>query len=155
MHYAHALGIGFLREEAVLHELVGEEYHVVHASVEETCEGFAQRVLRLDNRLVVPHDDGMTIEPQRTKQDDGFDAEGVRGIKHIVVLAAGQHFPSGGNHVPPSLVGMFLMMPHHIDAIVSQLQGAIKEVRREDSLLPFAHDALRVLCMVEVGRHII
>ena len=74
MHHAHALGVGLLGEETVLHQLLGEEYHVVHAAIEDAGQGFAQRVLRLDDGLVVPHDNGVTVEPQSPKKDDRFDA---------------------------------------------------------------------------------
>ena len=74
MHHAHAPRVGFRRKQAILHQLLGKEYHVVHAAIEKASKGFAQRILRLDNRLVVPYNNGMTIKPQRPKQDDGFDA---------------------------------------------------------------------------------
>ena len=74
----------------------------------------------------------------------------MRGIEHIVGLTAGEHFPRGHKHVVQPLVGMPLVVPHNIDAVVRQLQSAIKEVRGEDSLLPLAHNAFCVLSVIEV-----
>ena len=63
MHHTHAVPVCFLGEQAVLHEFLRKEYHVVHASVEETGQCFTERVLCLDNGLMVPNDNGMSIEP--------------------------------------------------------------------------------------------
>ena len=124
---------------------------MVHPTIEKTCKSFAQGVLRLDNRLMVPHDDRMTVESQSPKQDDGFDAQSMGGVEHAIGLAAGKDFPSGDKHITQSLVGMLLMVPHHIDIVVSQLQSAIKEVRGESPLFPFSNNTLCVLGVVEIN----
>ena len=67
------------------------------------------------------------------------------------MLAASQDFPCGNEHVTQTSVSMLLVMPDDIDAVVSQLQGTIEEVRRKDSLLPFPHDTFCVLGVVEIN----
>ena len=150
MHHAHALGVGFLREKAVLHKFLGEEYHMVHPSIEESGKSFAERVLRLDDGLMMPSHNRMPVKSKCTKQDNGFYAVCVCGIKDVVRLATNKDFPSGNNRIVQALVSMPLVMPNNINPIIGQLQSPIKEVRREQTLLPFPNNSLCVLGVVEI-----
>ena len=155
MHHAHSAWVGFLRQETVLHKFLGEEDHVIHSSIEKASKSLAKWVLCLDDWLVMPHDNRVTIKSQSPKQDDGFDAKCMRGVKNIVSFATSKHFPSCDYHVSKPLVSVYLMMPHHIYSVVLQLQSSIKKVRGEHAFLPFTNDSLCVLCMIEIYCHFI
>ena len=154
MYHTHAFQVSFLREKTVLNEFIGEEYHVVYPSIEQASQSFSKWVLCLHNRLMMPYNYGMSIEFQSPKQDDWLDSQGVGGIKNIIRLATSQHFPSGNEHISQPFVSMFLMVPDHINAVISQLQSTIKEVRGEGPLLPFLNNSFCVLCMIEVDGHL-
>ena len=154
MHHTHAALVGFLGEKAVLYKLLGKEDEVVHSTIEETRQSLSNWVLRLDDWLMMPNHDWMSVEPQRPKQNDRLDAQTVCGIKDVVMFATSQHFPSSDKHVLEPLVGVFLMVPNHIEALFFKLQSAIEEVRRKGSLPPFSNDSFCVLSMIEVYRHL-
>ena len=151
MHHTHTPWVSFRRAKAVVHQLLGEENHVVHAPIEQACQGFSQRIPGLDDGLVVPHDDGMAVEMQGAKEDDGLDAVGMCGVKQVERLAASEHFPRRDERVPQPFVGMSLSVPDDVNAVVPQLQGAVEEMRRERSLFPFADDEPDVLGVIEVN----
>ena len=98
---------------------------MVHASIEEPCQSLAQRILCLDNGLMVPHNDRVAVESQSPKQDDGFNSQCMRGIEHIIMLATGKNLPRCTKHIPQSFVGVLLVVPYDINTVVGQLQSAI------------------------------
>ena len=146
--------IGFRRLLRVVDEFRREEYQAVETFVEEATKQFAQTALRLNDGLVVPHDDGLAEQAECAQQHNEFETFVVGGVDGVETLAAGEHTP---RRIDRSLQsGEFVLrraVIHHVDAVVGKVARSVEEMRRELALRHATEAILYVLRMVEINLH--
>ena len=128
-------GIGFRRLKRVVDKFLREEYQAVETFVEKATEQFAKSALRLHDWLMVPHDDWLAKQTERTQQHNKFETFVVGGIESVEMLAAGEHTP---RRIERSLQsGEFVFrrtVVYHVDAVVGKVARSVEKMRRELTL---------------------
>ena len=154
MPYDELARIGFRRLQRVVNKFLREEYKAVETFVEETTEQFAQTALRLNDGLVVPHDDGLAEQAECAQQHNEFETFVVGGVDGVETLAACEHTP---RRIERSLQsGEFVLrraVIHHVDAVVGKVARSVEKMRRELALRHATEAILYVLRMVEINLH--
>ena len=126
MSYDEFPGIGFRRLQRVVDEFRREEYQAVETFVEEATEQFAKSALRLHDGLMVPHDDWLAEQTERTQQHDEFETFIVGGVESVEMFAAREHTP---RRIERSLQsGEFVLrraVIHHVDTVVGKVARSV------------------------------
>ena len=154
MPYDELARIGFRRLKRVVDKFLREEYQAVETFVEKATEQFAKSALRLHDGLMMPHDDWLAEQAERTQQHNKFETFVVGGVDGVETLAAGEHTP---RRIERSLQsGEFVLrraVIHHVDAVVGKVARSVEEMRRKLTLRHATEAILYVLRMVEINLH--
>lgn len=137
----------------LVHELLGEENHLVDAFEEDASETIAPSLAGLYQGLVYPHDDLAAVKAQRAEEDQEFHTLIMCGENGVDVFAQGEDLPGCVEHTQEAVVMFAVSADDGVDAVLWKMSGAIEQVAWEGALFPLGVHPLGILCMIEKDTH--
>lgn len=152
--HVHAPRVYLAGKHGVADELLGEEKHLVDATVEQPSEQFPHTAAGPDDRLVVPQDYRLAEQVERAQEYQWLYARVVGGIDSVYPAVMTEHAPCSEQHQTEARGIGYIFVPLYLEAHFLKMGGSIEQMARIVAVAVLAEYVLYVLCMVEIDSHL-